>query len=279
MNDVRCPIAIVGMGAIFPQARNLKEFWDVILDKKDCITDITNTYVGIEEIFDPRPFVKDKSYCKRAALFPSVKFDLVEFGIPPIMAEAISVTQLLSLMVARDTLIDAGYHGENTRPFNNEKTSVFMGATLGSPAFPLFVRSNHQQFSKILKTCGIADESVEKIIQKLLNVFDDWQESSFPGFLSNVVTGRIANRFNLYGSNCTVDAACASSLSAIKIAMNELRLGYCDMVLAGGVNYDISSFSFMCFCNTYALSRKINHVRLMQRRMACFWVMALVWFC
>ena len=40
--------------------------------------------------------------------------------------------------------------------------------------------------------------------------------------LGNVIAGRIANRFDLGGTNCVVDAACASSLSALKMALSEL---------------------------------------------------------
>ena len=60
-----------------------------------------------------------------------------------------------------------------------------------------------------------------------------WQENSFPGLLGNVAAGRIANRFDLGGTNCVVDAACASSLSAVHMAAMELYAGY--------RNYEIES--------------------------------------
>ena len=41
-----------------------------------------------------------------------------------------------------------------------------------------------------------------------------WQENSFPGLLGNVAAGRIANRLDLGGTNCVIDAACANSLLA-----------------------------------------------------------------
>ncbi len=43
-------------------------------------------------------------------------------------------------------------------------------------------------------------------------------EDSFPGVLTNVIAGRIANRLDLGGVNYTVDAACASSLAAVDVA-------------------------------------------------------------
>ena len=83
----------------------------------------------------------------------------------------------------------------------------------------------------------------------------EWNENSFPGLLGNVISGRIANRFDLGGINCVVDAACASSLSAIKMAVNQLQEGSVDMMIAGGVDTDNSPFTFMCFSKTPAFSK------------------------
>src|SRR5204862_7556494 len=72
--------------------------------------------------------------------------------------------------------------------------------------------------------------------------------------LGNVVAGRIANRFDLRGTNCVTDAACASTLSALAMAMNELSLGQSDVVIAGGVDTMNDIFMYMCFSKTPALS-------------------------
>ena len=49
----------------------------------------------------------------------------------------------------------------------------------------------------------------------------------------NVAAGRIANRLDFGGTNFTVDAACASSLAAIGLAVQRAAAGTSDMVLAG----------------------------------------------
>ncbi len=49
-----------------------------------------------------------------------------------------------------------------------------------------------------------------------------YTEDSFPGVLTNVIAGRIANRLDLGGVNYTLDAACASSLAAVDAAAKEL---------------------------------------------------------
>ena len=68
------------------------------------------------------------------------------------------------------------------------------------------------------------------------------------------MAGRICNRLNLGGTNCVVDAACASSMSAMHMAVMELKTGRSDMVLTGGVDTLNDIFMHMCFSKTPILS-------------------------
>src|SRR5262249_58771327 len=81
-----------------------------------------------------------------------------------------------------------------------------------------------------------------------------WRETSSPAPLGNVAAGRIANRLDLGGTNCVIDAACASSLGAIDLALHELAAGRCDMALSGGLDTFNDIFMYMCFSKTPALS-------------------------
>ena len=59
---------------------------------------------------------------------------------------------------------------------------------------------------------------------------------------------------NLGGTNCVVDAACASSLSAIHLSLLELASGRTNMVVTGGVDTINDIFMHMCFSKTGVLS-------------------------
>ncbi len=72
--------------------------------------------------------------------------------------------------------------------------------------------------------------------------------------LGNVVAGRIANRLDLRGTNCVVDAACASSLGAVNLALLELASGRSDVAVTGGLDTFNDIFMYMCFSKTPALS-------------------------
>jgi len=59
---------------------------------------------------------------------------------------------------------------------------------------------------------------------------------------------------DLRGTNCVVDAACASSMSAIHLGILELQAGRSDLVVTGGVDTLNDIFMHMCFSKTYTLS-------------------------
>ena len=101
-------IAMIGVAGVFPQAHNAQEYWDNILHKIDCITDVPPSRWNVDDYYDPDPDAPDKTYAKRGGFIPDVAFDPLEFGLPPNILEVTDVSQLLALVVARDLMADAG---------------------------------------------------------------------------------------------------------------------------------------------------------------------------
>lgn len=249
------PVAIVGMGCIFPQAVNLQEYWENIVGEVNSITDIPHTRWNIDDYYDSDPNTPDKTYCKRGGFIPDIDFNPLEFGLPPNILEITDVSQMLALTVAKQAMEDAGY-GE-TKNFNRMQTGVILGIGGGQKLItPLTSRLQYPIWEKVLKSSGLSDADTQKIIEKIKLAYIKWEENSFPGMLGNVIAGRIANRFDFGGINCVVDAACASSLSALRMALSELTEHRCDMMLTGGVDTDNSPFMYMCFSKTPAFSKQ-----------------------
>ena len=249
------PIAIIGMSALFAKAKNLQEYWENILGKVDGITEVPKTAWNIDDYYDPDPKAPDKTYAKSGGFIPEIDFDPLEFGLPPDTLQALDSANLLSLVMAKQALQDAGY-GEG-KEFNRETTGVILGASgLWKSITPLTTRLQYPVWEKVLKNSGLSEEQTQKIIEKIKASYVPWSENSFPGMLPNVVAGRITNRLDLGGTNCVVDAACASSLSALKMAVSELIEGRCDMMLTGGFDTDNSILNYMCFSKTPAFSKK-----------------------
>ncbi|MEH1797645.1 MAG: beta-ketoacyl synthase N-terminal-like domain-containing protein [Nostoc sp.] len=252
------PIAIVGMASLLPKARNLREYWQNIVNKIDCITDVPSTHWSVEDYYDPNPrTTEDKTYCKRGGFLPEVDFNPMEFGIPPSILEVTDVSQLLSLVVAKEAMEDAGY-GEK-REFSRETVGVILGVAMAKQlGMPLSARLEYPIWEKVLKSSGLSDEDTKKIVDKIKSAYVKWDENAFPGMLANVVAGRIANRLDFGGMNCVVDAACASSFGALKMAISELVEHRSDMMLTGGVDTDNTIMAYISFSKTPAVSPSEN---------------------
>ena len=251
------PIAIIGTAGIFAESHDVAEYWDNILNKIDCITEVPPSRWSVDDYYDPDPSARDKVYCKRGGFLPDIDFNPIEFGIPPNILEVTDVSQLLGLVVTRDLLADAGYgNPPGGRDFDRSRVGVVLGVAGGQKMItPLASRLQYPVWDRVLSSYGLPAAQVSEIIDKIKLAYVEWNENAFPGLLGNVIAGRIANRFDFGGLNCVADAACASSLSAITLAVSQLLERRADMMIAGGVDTDNSPFTFMCFSKTPAFSK------------------------
>ncbi|WP_410661669.1 SDR family NAD(P)-dependent oxidoreductase [Amycolatopsis sp. lyj-112] len=225
-------IAIVGMACVFPGAPDLPAFWSNVLHGADAVTEVPDqrwdkeTYAG-------------QSTSKWGGFLPAVDFDPLSYGIPPSSMGSIDPAQLVSLQTARRALEDAGY-GDGS--FDRERTSVIFGAEAGGDL------ANAGVLRALLPSY------LEEVPEELLAQLPELTEDSFPGTLANVISGRIANRLDLGGTNYTVDAACGSSLAALDLAVKELRAGTSAMVLCGAVDLHNGINDYLMFTSAGALS-------------------------
>ena len=248
------PIAVVGVSALFPGSLDATGFWKDILRGTDLMTDVPPSHWFTRDYYDPDPTVPDHTYANRGAFLKDVPFDPVEWGVPPSIVSATDTCQLLALVVAQKVLEDAT-RGQPDR-IVRDRTSVILGVTGAQELMGAMVgRLQRPIWKKALEESGLTPTQVEDACNRISSHYVPWQENTFPGLLGNVVAGRIANRLNLGGTNCVTDAACASTLSALSMAVNELRLGDSDMVITGGADTMNDVFMFICFSKTPALSR------------------------
>ena len=254
VNPQMPPVAVIGMGCTFPKASGLKDYWRLLSRGQDAIEEVPDTHWSPEDYYDKDPKRMDYLYCTRGGFISPVNFDPTEFGIPPNILEATDTSQLLGLLAAKAAMEDAGYGGDKEFAAR-ERTSVILGVTgTQELVIPLGARLGHPIWRHAMEDAGLDDETVEDVLERIAEGYVPWQESSFPGLLGNVVAGRITNRLNLGGTNCVVDAACASSMSAIHTALLELYTGRSDMAVSGGADCLNDIFMHMCFTRTPILS-------------------------
>ncbi len=247
------PVAIVGVGALFPGSNDPGRFWQNILEGRDLIGDVPPERWRVDDFYDPDQTIPGKTYAKRGAFLDAVPFDPLHFGVPPTVVPKTDTSQLLALIVAQQVLDDAA-NGQFA-DLDRERMSVILGVTAGQELMNEMASSLQRPiWQKALREAGLPEDEVQDACDRIYAHFVKWEESTFPGLLGNVVAGRIANRFDLGGTNCVTDAACASAFSAMHMAINELYLGDSDVVIAGGVDTFNDIFMYMCFSKTPALS-------------------------
>jgi acyl transferase domain-containing protein/NADP-dependent 3-hydroxy acid dehydrogenase YdfG len=239
----REPIAIVGMSCLFPKANNVETYWQNILNKVDCIEEIPLDRWDWSLLYSEEMLSRDKIYSKWGGFLGDIPFDPSIYGIPPASLSSIDPMQLLILEVTRSALHDAGYQN---RPFPKNRTSIILANAGHGP-----ITAFYSLRSMLDWTLSDLDPEYRKVLEKRL---PEWTEDSFPGYLGNVVAGRVANRFDLGGINFCIDAACASSLAALYSGMQELRSGSSDMVLLAATDTHNQPGDYLSFSKTMALS-------------------------
>ena len=236
-------IAIIGLGGFFPEAPDVSDYWENILNGLNTIREIPKGRWDWEPFFREKVKTADKIYSKWGAFLDDVVFDPLYYGMPPKVLASVEPLHLLTLEAVRKALADAGY---DKRPFDREQTGVILGVSGAGDLAQLYgFRTYLPMFF---------GDSAEDIVDHFGDVLPEWTEDSFPGILMNVAAGRIANRFDFGGANAVVDAACASSLAALYMGVKELESGSSDMVVVGGADCMQNPFTYMCFSQTQALS-------------------------
>jgi acyl transferase domain-containing protein len=237
------------MACFYPKAAGLRDFWENILHRACAIEEIPRSHWDWRLYYDPDPRARDKVVSKWGGFLDDIPFDPLTYGITPKSLRSIEPLQLLLLEAVRHALGDAGYAA---RPFDRERTAAILG--IGGGATPLACSYGFRTMLPLLDMVeGLPVDSAH-IKEQLQGALPEWTEDSFPGFLMNVAVGRVANRFDLGGTNYAIDAACASSLAAVHGCLRELEMGTADMALAMGADTIQTPHAYMAFSKTHALS-------------------------
>ena len=205
------PIAVLGMACRFPGgADNPALFWELLKNGVDAIRELPADRWDIDEYYDPDPDAPGTMYIRHGGFLERIdRFDAPFFGISPREAECMDPQHRLILEVSWEAL---EYAGIAPLSLAGSKTGVFVG--LGQNDYGR------------LKLHGGDSEKID--------VYDG------TGNLFCFAPGRLAYILGLQGPNMAIDTACSSSLVALHQACQSLRVGDCDLALAGGVHLIVS---------------------------------------
>lgn len=240
LTTMRTPIAIVSMAGIFPKSPSLDVYWRNIIQKNDCISEIPQKrwLVDLNAMY-ASGYQPDKTWSKRAGLILDFEFDPSDIAVEPALLKALDPMHRMVLQTGRDALLKCDI---------SEKEKKRTGVVLAAIALP--TDSSSLVTREIL---GRAFE--EKLWGNPLNPFSPLTRyqglaarvTSFPGAL-------LCAAFGLGGGSQTLDAACSSSIYAVKLACDQLQQGRNDLMVAGGVSRPECLFTQVGFTQLKALS-------------------------
>ena len=235
------PIAVVGMAGLFPGASDLNQFWSNITQKVDTADVVPGDrwILTPDTLFSPIP-APDKAISKKACLIKDFRFDPRGFDLDQDLLDALDPLYQIVLHTGRSALSSC------TAPINRERT----GTILAAIALPTDTASRITR-----EILGLAFEEA---------LFGPGTDADMPPTLtpalslSSRATGLpaaiLANGLGLGAGSFTLDAACASSLYAVKLACDELHLHRADVMLAGGVSRPEGLYTQVGFSQLRALS-------------------------
>ncbi len=224
-------VAVIGLSCLFPGATTPDQFMENLIQQKDSTSKHTKKQIGVDPaiFYSPEKGSTDKYYSTRGGYIQDFNFDSSGFHLPAGWLKKLDDVYQWSLYVSKEALRDSGYL-ENTSALTN------CGIILGNLSFPT-KKSNHLFLPIYHKT-------VERYAGELLNLknfslsdpIPTSKEDFYNGRISGYPAAVIAQALSLAGVYFSLDAACSSSLYAVKVACDYLNTGKADMMLAGAVS-------------------------------------------
>ncbi len=203
------PIAIVGMSCRFPGAPSVDDYYRLLCDGTDAITEAPKERWDLDELYDVNPNAAGKINTRYGGFISDVdKFDARFFGLSPLEARLMDPQHRLSLELVWHALEDSGLRPSGLR---GSRTGVFVGVTQNDYGVAQFAgpRNDIRAFS------GTGN-----------------------GFC--FTAGRIAFQFGFNGPAVAVDTACSSSLVALHQACGALRARECDFAVVIGTQLNLT---------------------------------------
>ncbi|MEH0020268.1 MAG: beta-ketoacyl synthase N-terminal-like domain-containing protein [Desulfobacter sp.] len=264
-NKIRDEIAVVGMGCTLPHADTPDELWQNILDKRYSISPMPDSRMDKALYYDKNRKAEDKTYTDLAGHVDHFEFDWERFGYDEGKDKRLSRSQKMVLSTAYKAVESAGLLDENDRMVceDPKRTAVIIATCLSNELgndlqLKYWYPEVLSMLEKIPAFSELDDTQKEALRQTLLEGMEGENKGYDPvhGILLNIEASRVARHLGVRGTNYIVDAACASSITAIEAACGELLSGDHDQVVVGGVNTHLAPESFIGFAKMGTLSEK-----------------------
>jgi acyl transferase domain-containing protein/acyl carrier protein/NAD(P)-dependent dehydrogenase (short-subunit alcohol dehydrogenase family) len=213
-------IAIIGLAGRYPGANNPAEFWEALIQGRDCITEVPDDRWDWRSLAGLRSN-SGRTLSKWGGFIDDAKcFDAAFFRIPPKEAAAMDPQERLFLEVCWEAMEDAGYCLDNLVPPRGDAKRRDVG---------VFVGVMHKDYTLI----GAEAAARGSTASLSLNCAQ--------------IANRVSYCCNFHGPSMAIDTVCSSSLTAVHLAVDSLRKGESRVAFAGGVNLSLHPNKYITY--------------------------------
>jgi acyl transferase domain-containing protein/NAD(P)-dependent dehydrogenase (short-subunit alcohol dehydrogenase family)/thioesterase domain-containing protein/acyl carrier protein len=209
------PIAIIGVSGRFPMADGLDQFWQNLVEGRDCITDVP------PERWDWRAHAGQTRVHAGGFIDGIDEFDPLFFGISPREARLMDPQQRLLMTFAWKAIEDAGYSPASLAGSN---TAIFVGTAATG-------------YATLIERAGVP--------------IDGYTST---GAVASVGPNRMSHFLDVHGPSEPIETACSSSLVAVRRGALALARGECDLAIVGAVNTILLPEGYVSFDRAGMLS-------------------------
>ena len=234
-------VAVVGIGGIFPDAPDLESFWENIRSGSSAAREVPEGRWSVppEVVYSPQVGAVDHLYSRSGCFIDT---------LPP-LSDLSGVALEPTLLAGLDPLFQLLVHC-GKRAFDDGVTATLdrsrIGVIIGNLALP-------SETSALLTRQTLGRSFAEKLLGHSV---DYGATNPLNRYVAGLPAGILAQALGLGGGSFTLDAACASSLYAIKLAVDELLSGRADAMLSGGLSRPDPLYTQMGFSQLRALSKR-----------------------
>ncbi len=234
-------VAVVGIGGIFPDAPELERFWDNIRHGRSAVREVPDGRwpVPAAELFSPEVGSVDRVYSRHGCFIEKLPplTELTGLAIDPELLSGLDPLFHLLLHAGGRAFADGV-----TEPLDRSR----VGVIIGNLALP-------SEMSALLARQTLGRTFAEKLLG---HPVDYGATHPLNRYVAGLPAGLLARSLGLGAGSFTLDAACASSLYALKLATDELLSGRADAMLSGGLSRPDPLYTQMGFSQLRALSKR-----------------------
>ncbi|GAA1145304.1 MULTISPECIES: beta-ketoacyl-[acyl-carrier-protein] synthase family protein [Streptomyces violaceusniger group] len=209
--DGRRRVAITGIGVIAPGGQGTKEFWKLLTDGRTATRRIS--------LFDPSPF--------RSQVAAEADFDGELSGLTPQEVRRMDRAAQFAVVGAREAVADSGLEFGTLDP---HRTGVTIGSAVGA-------------------TTGLDQEYRTVSDGGRLELVD--HTYAVPHLYGYMVPSSFATEVawavGAEGPTTVISTGCTSGLDAVGFAVDVIREGTADVMVAGATDAPISPITVACF--------------------------------